>query len=158
MAALQSPAPSARHVSRADSICTGGRTDYRRRRLWGLRRCQEGEGRREQGGGKDAMSSKHYKKCYRCGGVKLLSYFHRNAGKADGLADECKPCRIEVSAAYDAKHAETVTPRRRAYARNYMRERARDSRRRRERPNASPLQRDCAAASGKRHPRRHGPV
>lgn len=67
------------------------------------------------------MSSLHFKRCYRCGRVKVLAEFHRNASKPDGLTDECKPCRVKIASDYDARHSERVKPRRRRYIREYMR-------------------------------------
>jgi hypothetical protein len=67
------------------------------------------------------MSSIHFKRCYRCGVIKAFADFYRNASKADGLTDECKPCRVKASAEYEARHPERVKPRRRRYMREYMR-------------------------------------
>lgn len=69
------------------------------------------------------MSSKHYKRCYRCEEFKPLEGFPRNASKPDGLADECRPCRVKVSAEYDARNADKVKARKRAYFREYQRRR-----------------------------------
>lgn len=57
------------------------------------------------------------KRCPRCGEWKVLSEFHRNRTKPDGLQRVCKPCNIAINKQWYRDHPEARAARMDEYAR-----------------------------------------
>lgn len=57
------------------------------------------------------------KACTKCGDIKSLSEFHRNATKASGHVSHCKACVRSGTAAYNAANKEKIRARDKAYYR-----------------------------------------
>lgn len=62
------------------------------------------------------------KRCPKCGADKVLSEFHKNKAKSDGLAIHCKACRTVIRKAhYDSvKNGEEFKRGRAEYAANFL--------------------------------------
>ncbi len=50
----------------------------------------------------------NFKKCSKCGEVKLLECFSRDKTRKDGYSVECKKCNTEYGAKYRAKNREKI--------------------------------------------------
>ena len=55
------------------------------------------------------------KRCFRCGGVKLLSEFNKDRSKKDGYRTYCRECDHKQKTEYYAKHAEELSAKYMAY-------------------------------------------
>ena len=49
-----------------------------------------------------------FKKCSRCGIVKLKSNFHKRSKSSDGLQSQCKSCVIQKQRIYDSENRERI--------------------------------------------------
>lgn len=66
------------------------------------------------------------KRCCRCKQTRPLFDFNRNRANADQLSKQCKPCRVEIRAEYNRKHAEKIRAQQAQYrARTHEQQRAR---------------------------------
>ena len=77
----------------------------------------------------------NFKKCSKCGEVKLLECFSLNKRSRDGYQYACKKCAIEYVNKYYAKNREEVKARMAKYrAENYEKVKAKESKYRAENP------------------------
>lgn len=64
-------------------------------------------GRKLKKSNKDSLILEGYKKCTICKKIKTLEEFHNNAHNQDGLAYDCKECKLQYSKQYKSKEKNT---------------------------------------------------
>lgn len=72
--------------------------------------CQNAKkrmGRKLKKSNKDSLILEGYKKCTICKKIKTVDEFHNNAHNQDGLAYDCKECKIQYSNNYKSKEKHT---------------------------------------------------
>ena len=64
---------------------------------------------------KDLYDYELFKKCSKCGFVKLKSNFHKKIESSDGLFSQCTYCLIQKQRKYDSENRERIINRNRDY-------------------------------------------